>query len=648
MKKKYHLLLGLACLTSSVFSQYVVQAPIYDGSSTRISGPSAFSTQKYQRSVFLITQTELGLMSLTNSVVTGFGFDMRFGTSGAAAAGNFTVYLENTSDLTYNKGLDFTVAITGMQQSYAGAMTIPQSNGGTTMGVTLANAFTYTGGGIYVAYDWVATAPADQVGAWTLANSSDLNPGGATVEGTALPAVATMTNTNFRPVFRLTAGNIAANELNVLRLDAPGIVSKLANGNQIITAQIKNQSAGTLNNIPVSLSITGANPFTSTQTITSLASGATATVPFSGYIPTTNGLSTLSVSIPADQHNDNNSYARTQSVTCNEIANNPPLAANTFSQNSLGFNTSGIISTKYTAPVTCSLTAIKLAMANATINTGNKFYGVLMDASGAIIATSATITANGGMLGTFVNFNFSPAESITGGTDYFLGIAIPTGPAYPCGTTVLDPYVTTFGYYASSITGGAVPTQVNRGYMGIQAVLGFSNTVITASASQTVVCKSDGPGTVTLTVDGGSTSYNWTPGNLTGSTVVVSPTVASVNGGNVNYVVTGTDAASGCKSNAVTVQVKVDPCTALSSNTSNGYDLKLFPNPATNGKATITGLVGTNVVTVYNTLGQIVLTLNVSEDTMSLDLSNQPSGNYLVKITDLNKESRLIKVVNQN
>lgn len=660
MKKITLALFAIVCSTGSMISQnYVVQAPLYDGSSTRISGPSGHNTQKYQRSVFLVTQTELTLMSLTDNTVTAFGFDMRFGAL-TAAAGNFTLYLENTSDVTYNKGLDYTVAITGMQQCYAGAMTIPASTGGTVMGVSLTNDFIYTGDGIYVAYEWVANGPSpgEQSGAWMLANSSDLNPGGATVEGNALPAVSTMTNSDFRPTFRFTAGNIATNEVAVVSMEALGIVPKLSNAPNIVTAEIKNESTVALTNIPVTLDVTGANPFNDVQTISSLAAGATTVVSFAPYNPTNNGASTLSVSIPADENNFNNSYAWTQSVTCSDLANNPAVPASTFSQNALGFNTggSGIISSKYTALATASLNAIRLAVGNTTINIQKQAYGVLMDATGNILATSNTLTINGANLGAFVNFNFDTPPVLTGGTEYYMGIGIPAGPMFPIGTAVFDPYVNVKKYYVSTLAAGSVPNLTNRGYMGIQAVLGFSNTTVSASASHSLICSGD---TITLTVTGGPDTYTWSPGNLQGSTVVLTPTLAAsagTNNINFNYSVIGTDGPSGCRSAATVISFSVNRCeevpppdgTGLAENSFAGYNINLYPNPSINGKTSISGLVGTNAITVYNTLGQVVVRQVVSDEIITIDLSDKPAGNYLVKITNPYNESRMIKLVHVN
>ncbi len=194
---------------------------------------------------------------------------------------------------------------------------------------------------------------------------------------------------------------------------------------------------------------------------------------------------------------------------------------------------------------------------------------------------------------------------------------------------------------------GGAPVETDLGYTSLKGSLTFANLAISASPSKSVVCKKDGPNTVTLTASGLST-YTWTPGGQ-GASIVVTPSVAGTTGtGVVNYFVTGTDATSGCKSIAAKVTVSVSACTGLADNNSNGYNINVFPNPAVNGKSTVNGLTGTNVITVYNSLGQVVFNQTVSTETVEIDLSNQASGNYMVKISDSNSQARIIKLVNQN
>ena len=74
-------------------------------------------------------------------------------------------------------------------------------------------------------------------------------------------------------------------------------------------------------------------------------------------------------------------------------------------------------------------------------------------------------------------------------------------------------------------------------------------------------------------------------------------------------------------------------------------DLVVSPNP-TEGLLTVTGK-DISSVEVYNTLGQLVLTKKEGADTMTLDLSGQPSGLYFISVTDQNGQRCVKKIVKQ-
>jgi hypothetical protein len=75
-------------------------------------------------------------------------------------------------------------------------------------------------------------------------------------------------------------------------------------------------------------------------------------------------------------------------------------------------------------------------------------------------------------------------------------------------------------------------------------------------------------------------------------------------------------------------------------------NLKLFPNPMENGKTKITGLEGKNTIQVYDLIGQLVSTMVSDEPTVTVDLSNQPKGTYIVKVSDTANRSRAVRLVN--
>jgi hypothetical protein len=141
---------------------------------------------------------------------------------------------------------------------------------------------------------------------------------------------------------------------------------------------------------------------------------------------------------------------------------------------------------------------------------------------------------------------------------------------------------------------------------------------VTASSSAAAICSG---GNATLTATGANT-YVWNPGNLSGTSVVVSPTATTT------YTVTGTNTATGC-TNTATVSVTVNPlptitatatqlavCAGGSSTLSatgantyvwnpgslSGSSVSVTPSATTTytvtGTNTVTGCVNTQTITI--------------------------------------------------
>jgi hypothetical protein len=134
---------------------------------------------------------------------------------------------------------------------------------------------------------------------------------------------------------------------------------------------------------------------------------------------------------------------------------------------------------------------------------------------------------------------------------------------------------------------------------------------VSAAANNVSVCT----GTpVTLTGAGAST-YTWQPGNLTGTSVVVNPTVlpsAPSVPNTVTYTVTGTDANS-CQ-NTATVQVTANPLPEVTL-TATPANVSLLPGSSVTLNATITPSSGftyewrKNDVIIPNTTSSLVVTV---------------------------------------
>jgi hypothetical protein len=637
MKKFTLAVFAAISFAGSVLAQptFSVVAPPDNNSTSQFRAPNGTSGHAFMHAVFLVKQSELTPMALAN--ITKFGFKMNSGTASVPVTGNFTVYLQNTTDATYQKGTNYATALTGMTQVYASTLTVPVSAGPTTNTITLSTPFNYNGGGIYVAYEWSSTGPFDNTMAVYACNNTmntGSGGGGSADAASPGPAPATLTLTAFRPCYIFEATNTATTELAVLDATVSGKMAKTFNASQTISAKILNSSIGTQTNIAVTLNVTGANTFNNVQTISSLAAGASTIVTFAPYSPVVQGLSSCIISLGGDQILTNNSIAKSQSITCSTFANNPAVGSYTAG---VGFGAgSGIICNRMTIPTTSDLRAVRLGISSNTTAVGNSVYGALLDASGAVLAVTNTLIIGNTMLNTFQELTFTSLQNIASGTDFHLGLAqVANATAYyPVGglATSAPPD----GYYTTPIAGGSLTPITNLSYYyGIEAVFTSTNPVLTVTPSKSVICKGE---PVTLTASGGA-SYVWN-NNVTTAAVVVSPTITT------GYTVTGTD-ANGCV-NSKTYTQTVAPCLGLTANANDGQDILLFPNPAVNGKTTVSGLEGTNTVSLYNVLGQLVSTQIVTSESVEINLNNQPSGNYLIKITNNYNQTKTLKFLNQN
>jgi hypothetical protein len=558
MKKITLVLLTVLASSNFYFGQanLIVQAPL-DNTSTQVRAPNGLSSSAYLNACALVLQTELtGIPN--NSTLSLFGFTLATtSTVTIPVTGNFTVYLQNTTDITYLKGTTWSTIPTGMTSVYASVMTVPLSSTTTSVVLTLSTPFIYTGGGLYVAYEWVSTGPFSTSPATYLADGgANLNPGCASA-ASAVSAPTTLGTTAFRPSFLFGFTNPYSNDVQIIGLEAPGNIPLILNTAHIVKALVKNASNTGLTSIPVSLNVSGANPSTNTQIISSLAAGSSTLITFPALNPSLPGLQTVSVSVPSDQNNVNNSSNYAQKVSCNFWSQNP--AAGTFTSNAVGFGAgSGILATPFLNPVTSTITGIRGAISSGATNVGNNVYAVLMNATGGILATTNTLTISTGMLSSFQQFDFNVPQNLSPATTYYLGLAqIVPGNAvayYPAGT-LASLYLPGNLYFSALITGGVLtPVTQNFGYFGLEAVLGHTANISVVS-TPTAICN----GTCATIGAQGTTSYTWSTGS-TGTSIAVCPSVTTT------YFIIGSNAI-GCNSSAaITLTVNQLPNLIASSN----------------------------------------------------------------------------------
>lgn len=143
-----------------------------------------------------------------------------------------------------------------------------------------------------------------------------------------------------------------------------------------------------------------------------------------------------------------------------------------------------------------------------------------------------------------------------------------------------------------------------------------ANPTVAATSSSSLICTGN---SATLSATGAS-SYNWNPGSLSGTSVVVSPTI------NTTYTVVGSNAA-GC-TNTRTVSITVSACTGINeAQVTNGI-ISIYPNP-NNGEFTLT-VPEQGQYSIINSIGQTVEIINVKEDSQTISVQGLADGIYYV------------------
>lgn len=183
-----------------------------------------------------------------------------------------------------------------------------------------------------------------------------------------------------------------------------------------VSARIINTGTSFLSSLPVTLTVTGSNSYTDTKTI-DIAPNDTTLIDFNSFSPWNQGTNTITVSVPADDDNTNNSAAYTQLVN-DRIFN---YADNSVPVTSAGFGSiGGIILTKYTVSGSAVVNRVKVHVGSQSFNEGNNIYAVVMQ-YGSVVATSLPHLITAADLDTDLDFDIINPPTIEIG-EFMVGI----------------------------------------------------------------------------------------------------------------------------------------------------------------------------------------------------------------------------------
>ncbi|MCI1188450.1 T9SS type A sorting domain-containing protein [Hymenobacter sp. DH14] len=269
-----------------------------------------------------------------------------------------------------------------------------------------------------------------------------------------------------------------------------------------VRASIRNVGTQTLLNLPVRLDVNGpgrpsgsagttAFTFNNTQTIASLAPGASTVVTFAAYTAGTHlGTNTIMVSLPTDAYPDGNVGSEPQVQTNNSYNYGPPAVATSgLAIGYYGFDTRpGITAVKYNAPRATTLLSVTDFMPADGNSTGQTIYAVALDVNGNILARTVDYNVRAGDLGNTVTFTFATPVALPAG-DFMVGIAQLGSPVahYPVGRLFeSNPRPGSF-YDRSTVTSGAFNDVSTRGFGPFLIGANTTNSVLAATEAAPAV-----------------------------------------------------------------------------------------------------------------------------------------------------------------
>ena len=209
MKKKLFIILQLI-VCNIIYSQTFTT--VISGSSTSPTGRAPQGSMRYIRNLWLITAAEMAAAGYTSgSVFNGLGFNYSVAQN-VATTGSFTVYMENTADATNLKSNDWPTAIATMTTVSNSNITIPATVGTYDIAFTGGTVFTYTGGALYIAFDYQ-----NQTGTLATTNNTAmcntaLAGGLRGVTSTVNFPPTTLASSSFRPETRIGVQSLGITE----------------------------------------------------------------------------------------------------------------------------------------------------------------------------------------------------------------------------------------------------------------------------------------------------------------------------------------------------------------------------------------------------------------------------------------------------
>ncbi|WP_375437469.1 fibronectin type III domain-containing protein [uncultured Hymenobacter sp.] len=250
---------------------------------------------------------------------------------------------------------------------------------------------------------------------------------------------------------------------------------------QVIQAVIRNAGSTALANVPVILTVTGSSPFTNGKIVPALAAGASTTVSFDPYTPAATGSNTVTVTVPDDGLNTNNSQTSTTLVTANSLSYYNDGQPTTTSVSVSSTTPGGTLAVKHVINAPAPISEVKLTFL-ASAATTSTYQVVVLNATttgqpGAVVFTSPTLNKP-----TTASIVTVPVTNTTVNGTFFVGLKEVSG-GVGIAYQVEDPLRPNTYFYQTSATGpwADVSTTTLKTRLGIE--VGFGARVLSARSA---------------------------------------------------------------------------------------------------------------------------------------------------------------------
>lgn len=203
-------------------------------------------------------------------------------------------------------------------------------------------------------------------------------------------------------IYRFTP--VVFNDVAVSAVYSMGKVAMSAYIPDSIRAYITNPGVNAQTNVTVTLTVSGANSYTTTATIANINSGGNAVVAFAPFTPTSYGNTLITVSVPLDDNVANNSKDYGMSVSERHFAYTDTLIPAGQAWGSVAFTFWGC---RYRISGTRMITTVRSFLFSNADAVGDTICAMILDTAGNVLGRSPSYVVQPADQGTWLTFNIT-------------------------------------------------------------------------------------------------------------------------------------------------------------------------------------------------------------------------------------------------